>query len=417
MANLTSKYLDLSGLNQFWTRAKEYISKEILSIDGTKILLRNSNNDSKSVTDEIESLWQAIGDTGENGGNIAGNVSQILGAYIKSFKGATGDYITIGPTDQTSGPTDLTLTIDESNLNQKIQILDTINDEYINDIEFSEETGGNKYVSITPLEGGEHKALFKIDDSKIETALNQDSKNYAVNGQKFQDATNNNVILISNDIQHTNDSTLSGTTLYEAIETIKSNQVTSISGGEGTYIDISFNKNSNNVTTSVDETKLENKFKAVLDEVSNIKTDQLKSIVGDEDNTYVNISFENAGAGAITTTVNEAGITSKFSNIDDSIKSVNDTLSEYNDKFNTIDQNIESIENKSYVNTIGGASGTIILEDNPNTPGQIKFSMTEQKMSGEVYGLGTAAYETMSPYTESDIKSIFEVEEETEIEI
>ena len=43
--------------------------------------------------------------------------------------------------------------------------------------------------------------------------------------------------------------------------------------------------------------------------------------------------------------------------------------------------------------------------------------MTEQKMSGEVYGLGTAAYETMSPYTESDIKSIFEVEEETESEI
>ena len=122
MANLTNKYLDFGGLESFWNKAKTYIANEILDIDGTKILLNNDDNDSHSITYEISEIWKVLGGDapGEGSGNLSQDVSTILGAYVKSFKGVDGEYIKIGPPTKSNGPSDIVLTLDETVLKQKL---------------------------------------------------------------------------------------------------------------------------------------------------------------------------------------------------------------------------------------------------------------------------------------------------------
>lgn len=400
-----NKYLDWYGLSSFWGHAKQYISDEVLGLDGTKIMTRKSNNDSKSITDEIEALWMSIGDPGEGGGNIAGNVSQILGAYVKSFTGKEGEFISIGPVEQTSGPVDLKLELNETKLKNKMDVLDTISSDYINNVEFVErDFTGNEYVSITPVEdSAEHKILFKIDDSKIGELVNQDSQNYAVNGQKFQDADNNNVILISDDIPYKVEENLYVSTVYEEIEGIKKDQITDINDVTGSYIDITFDTDNNTVTPSINEQKLIDKFGGLENSV-------VKSIIGDEDNSYIDISFGNLTEGSVTATIDETKLAGKINDLQSAIGRIDELDGEQNDKIDEIKKSIEEISQQNYVNTFAGQSGDILINTTVEIPGGVNFSISADKvLKGEVVGLGSTAYEDMVPYTNSDIESIFVV--------
>lgn len=118
----TQKYLDWYGLSLFWNKARQYISNEILALDATKIPVNLTQEPRTTISSEFEKLWTAIGGDATD---ISGSISQILGAYVKTFKGASGNYINIKVngiediTQSTDGPADVELVIDETSLTQK----------------------------------------------------------------------------------------------------------------------------------------------------------------------------------------------------------------------------------------------------------------------------------------------------------
>lgn len=405
--SVRTKYLDWTGLSRFWDKAKQYISNEILALDATKIPMNLTQETRTTISSEFEKLWNAIGGDATN---ISGSISQILGAYVKSIKGKAGSYVTVGIEGvdidkSTSGAVDVELTIDETNLDKKIKILDTINSDYINGVEFVErDFVGNEYVSITPVEdSAEHKILFRIDDSKIDELVNQDSQNYAVNGQKFQDADNNNVILISGDIPYKVEENLYVSTVYEEIEGIKKDQITDINDVTGSYIDITFNTVNNAVTPSINEQKLIDKFGGLENSV-------VKNIVGDEDNSYVNISFDNLTKGSVTATIDETKLAGKINDLQGAINRIDESDGEQDDKIDEIEKSIDEISQQNYVNTFAGQSGDILINTADATPGGVNFSISEDKvLKGVVVGLGSAAYEDFTPYTTEQIEGIFVV--------
>ena len=229
MANLTNKYLDLIGLEAFWNRAKNYISKEILDIDGTKVLLNNNDADSHSITFEISEIWKVLGGgaPGEGSGNLSQDVSTILGAYIKSFQGVEGSYITIGPSNKTNGAVDVKLTLNETKLTNALSAMKNVYENYtVNDIKFTDNNGAITLDSTNVKHG-----------SKTISQVLEDVSNWDLGVTKLTagDDTGDLVQIVIDKTDGKGDVTISidDTKLNQSILNIANNVVSSIDGQKG----------------------------------------------------------------------------------------------------------------------------------------------------------------------------------------
>ena len=414
----TQKYLDWYGLGLFWNKLRQYISNQILDIDGKSIVLDNDTSDSPTVTSQINELWEAIGSTTGSGGSISENIQNILGAYIKSIEGTSASeqtYVGVGygkdniTYDKSSGAVDIKLRLDESKLKQKFQQIDSII--YVNTIKASgtngisvtgaenqssgdielvvnggdlsnriseietsyvkkvsvadKKTGGNEYVTatVTPTEGtGE--ITITIDDSKVTQALDQttdlSSQEFAVNGKNFYEDADHDVKIVSGDITHNSDDTGTGTsTIYQEIETLKTAAST---------LDTKI------TTETTNRTNADN---ALSQRISGIENSYVKS-VATNDGTYVKLTPNSAAAGEVVVTVDDTAIGQAISEI-----------------------------TSSYVKSFASKTGDITIDSDASTAGTVKFSMNDNELQGSVQGLGDAAYETLSTYTTAQIEAIF----------
>lgn len=279
--NLTNKYLDWYGLSRFWEKAKQYISTEILAIDGTKIPLNKDTQDSPSVTDQITELWNVLGNgSGTGSGNLSQDVSTILGAYIKSFKGVEGEYITIGPTTQTTGAQDVTLTLNENNLKAKFE--EITNKSYVNTIK-SEDTA----TDLVQLEFGSEDGgvTAKIIETNLSNRLNALDGHVATATQQWADQA------LKDQAQDQAISGVKNTADAVAASYVKSLSVT---GDEG--VSVTPNENgpyTGDVTLALSTTPLQNRLTAIETGYTKTVSVEDKKSIADGGNEYVTATLKN----------------------------------------------------------------------------------------------------------------------------
>lgn len=388
-----TKYLDWTGLSKFWDRAKQYISDEILSLDSTKIPMVLDQTPRVTISAEIEKIWGAIG--GDGNTNISGSINQILGAYVKSVKGADGTYIDISINGvdldkKTEGAIDVELVVDETSLNNK----------------FNEITSKN-YVNTIQVNG----------DSGI-TVTSTDNK------------STGDVVLA-----------LDTTALQQSIQGISTSYVKSLSVAEAEadgndYVKISKNTTTGDVTVTVDDTGVKNAFEGVgqtIDgingeisgvkevntqqgtlitglrtDVDALKTNHINTVNNDEGNTYIDLKFTKNG-NVVTPEVIETGLVGKFSEVGQSIANINAKDGEQDGQIASISQALSGHTASDHVTKFGGQTGVITLDDDAanSTGGTVKFAMSGNKLTASVRGLGNAAYVNPEPYTTAQIEGIF----------
>jgi hypothetical protein len=184
----TQKYLDWYGLSLFWNKARQYISNEILALDATKIPMNLTQEPRTTISSEFEKLWNAIGGDATN---ISGSISQILGAYVKTFKGASGNYINIKVngvediTQPTTGAVDVELVIDETSLTQKLE--EITNKNYVNTLTIT----GDEGITVTGDKTSGDVALT-LDTSPLQQSIQGITASYVKSLDVSEANTNGN---------------------------------------------------------------------------------------------------------------------------------------------------------------------------------------------------------------------------------
>ena len=223
----TQKYLDWYGLSLFWNKARQYISNEILALDATKIPMNLTQESRTTISSEFEKLWNAIGGDATN---ISGSISQILGAYVKTFKGASGNYINIKVngvediTQSTTGAVDVELVIDETSLTQKLG--EITNKNYVNTLTIT----GDEGITVTGDKTSGDVALT-LDTSPLQQSIQNITASY-----------------------------------------VKSLEVSEANTNGNEYVSISKNSSTGEVVVTIDDSKVGSKFSEVGQSITNINT-------------------------------------------------------------------------------------------------------------------------------------------------
>lgn len=423
------QYLDMEGLTTFWTLLKQYISTENAKQNGTNIFIDDSSSD--SITDKINGMLQSIQ-------NIDGRLTGVSNSYVSSIKGVGGDYIKITPTEGTKG--DVTLTIDDSDLKdfidstsaeKKVKSLSIEGDDdidvtiesddndttngYVGNVSVKIDSsklsgrvsaletdtvkgvsatdskdGGNDYVNISSSEADGVVSIV-LDDQKLSQAIagiDTSYKDYTVNGKQFS-TNNGSVILDSTDIKHGSD------TISEALTNLSNKVVvTKIESGDGEndLVKIAVSPNSGDVSISIDETNLATQLASAGDHSNLISSAKVE---GSDSNT-VELSVEKSEQ-ELKFVLNTSPLTTKLSGVDEAIGDINDEITD-----------IKEAAQQNYGNTvhsIGGLKGDVLLS-NSTEAGAISFSTNENTISGNVVGLGNAAYDNFIECTEEQILAI-----------
>ena len=278
------KYLDWTGLSKFWEKAKQYISTEILALDGTKIPLNVTVQDSPSITNQIEELWKVLGSgSGTGSGNLSQDVSTILGAYIKSFKGVEGEYITIGPTTQTTGAQDVTLTLNENKLKEKFaEITDK---SYVNTIKSEDATTDLVQLEFGSEDGG---VTAKIIETNLSNRLNALDGHVATATQQWADQA------LKDQAQ---DQAISG--VKTTADTVAASYVKSLSvtGDDGVSANVSSENNQTphkgEVSISLDTSPIRNRVGVIETTYTKTVSVEDKKPIADGGNEYVTAEIKN----------------------------------------------------------------------------------------------------------------------------
>ena len=99
MANLTKRYLDYDGLVVFLNNLKEYIADRISEINGSNINAYDKDEDNplhttdpdgyKTIAEQLQALWEAIGVGGDGSLSITEKIENIIGEYVKAINTPT----------------------------------------------------------------------------------------------------------------------------------------------------------------------------------------------------------------------------------------------------------------------------------------------------------------------------------------
>lgn len=399
----TQKYLDWYGLGLFWNKLRQYITNQILGIDGTKILLDNNANNSPTVSSQIEDIWNAIGDTGD--GSLSGNIENILGAYIKSVEGTEASseigqetYLGIGYDDEgikydkTSGAVDIKLKLDETKLKQKFQQIDGVT--HVNSIKVTGSNGINVTGAENQVSGD---VEITIDATEINNTLSE-IQNSFVKSLTVSDAKED-----GNDYVNISGSPTTGDVSVTVNDSKLSQKISEM--------DLSIGNNASNITQEI--TNRTNADTALSERIDELENNSYVNGITTTDGTYVKISPDQESTGVVNIAIDDNTVVEKITALETKIinatevpyASDTDTTSTYA-KIESIVQDISGISS-SYVQSFGGKNGAITIDDDASTAGSIKFAMNENELQGSVQGLGDAAYETLSTYTVAQIEAIF----------
>ena len=69
-----------------------------------------------------------------------------------------------------------------------------------------------------------------------------------------------------------------------------------------------------------------------------------------------------------------------------------------NSDIKTLKANVQTLQNKTAVDSFGGKTGVITLKSDSITNGTVNFTMNDKQLTGTVYGLGSAAYTASTAY-------------------
>lgn len=399
----TQKYLDWYGLGLFWNKLRQYITNQILGIDGTKILLDNNANNSPTVSSQIEDIWNAIGDTGD--GSLSGNIENILGAYVKSVEGTEASsaigqetYLGIGydnegiKYDKTSGAVDIKLKLDETKLKQKFQQIDGVT--HVNSIKVTGSNGINATGAENQVSGD---VEITIDATEINNTLSEIQSSFVKS------------LTVSDTKQGGNDYVnISGSpTTGDVSVTINDSKLSQKIG----EMDLSIGNNASNIAQEI--TNRTNADDALSERIDELENNSYVNGITTTDGTYVKISPDQESTGVVNIVINDNTVVEKITALETKIinatevpyASDTDATSTYT-KIESIVQDVSGISS-SYVQSFGGKNGVITIDNDASTAGSIKFAMNENELQGSVQGLGGAAYETLSTYTAAQIEAIF----------
>ena len=95
MADLNKKFLDYGGLSIFLSKLQEYIADRITEINGSNVNAFAKDSDNplhltdpdkyKTISSQLQALWEAIGVGGDGDLSITDKIENIIGEYVKSI--------------------------------------------------------------------------------------------------------------------------------------------------------------------------------------------------------------------------------------------------------------------------------------------------------------------------------------------
>ena len=405
--SMNRTYVSLDNLTLFWAAAKQYIDSlkvngiefggdKYINISGSDILAGGAGPyKDLSVQGAIDALSNSDTQLGQR-------INTIETSYVKSLSINGDDGIGVSvvskdDADPHKGSVEISIKSDA--IRNRLSVVEST---YTKSVTVKDkDTNGNQYVTATatPSNGD---VVITIDDSKVTEALAKttdlSSQEYAVNGKNFYEDTDHNVILVSGDILHKSTEAGEGSTnIYTEIESIKSGFVKSVAGdSNNTYVDISFSSATGNVVATIDESKLVTKLNSIEAKADAIKNGNEIPYSSDEDTTTIY-----AKVNSIDQTVSShiSSTDTKWSN-QTTKDSQQDTAIQANA------QAIEGIKT-SYVTSFGSKTGAILVDGSTSTNGHVRFTMNNNTLTGAVQGLGSLAYSNSSPYTTDQIEAIF----------
>lgn len=344
-----NEYLDWEGLKEFWVNAKQYIQTENAKQNGSNIFL----DDTASIT-----IAGEITDINSKLQNLRNGVDGILAEkkvnslYVEGDDNVSvtlesdGEGVVI---DEVSGylTGNVSIKIDSSALADRVLGLETGTIKSVTAVDAKE--GGNDYVNISSsTEAG--VTNITLDDTKLSQVI----------------TTINNKVVVTKVESNDGDDDL----------------VKVVVSGDGT----------GDVSVSIDETKLVTQL-ATAGDHSNLINDA--SVNGSDSNT-VELSVEKKEQ-KLEFTLNTTPLTTKLTELDGDIEGIS---GEIDGVKQTIQQNYGNS-----VHSIGGLKGDVLLS-NSTEAGTISFSTNDNTISGNVVGLGNAAYDNFIECTEEQILAI-----------
>ena len=203
-----TKYLDLAGLITFFDKLKDYISASDKSLNGSNIRMYAGKTgvDNPTISSQIENLWASLGE-GEIQGGIAGNVSAILGQYVKDIKHAETQEL----------PLKVKVVEGDANTDQKDIYTISLEDNGLCDDLV--DVKNNRVSSIDTVNGG-GSVTISVDKNKGDVVL-----------------------------------TVNSSALTEAVESLKTGKIASVAKGTGseTYVALGVNTSNNAVTITIND--------------------------------------------------------------------------------------------------------------------------------------------------------------------
>lgn len=377
-----TKYLDLAGLITFFDKLKDYISTSDKNLNGSNIKLYpgKPGEDNPTISSQIENLWAALGE-GEIEGGIAGNVTAILGQYVKDIKHA-----------ETQGlPLKVKVVEGDANTNQKDIYTISLEDNGLNDD--LEDVKNNRVSSIDTADDG-GSVTISVDKNKGDVTL-----------------------------------TVNSLTLTEEVNSLKTGKIASVTEGESseTYVDLGVSTSNNAVTITIDDSKLVDE----LDDIKNtyaLKTEiptHLPSLhpIKLKDTGGVEHVFNGSKEVDLTAGVNYAANSGKLGGQEPSHYAKQSDLNATNERIGdiegsyaktvsvdtngtytqltvtptkgdvkisvddsevgVIDERLGDVES-SYVKTFGNKKGDITINSGSTTPWDVNFTMDNNTLKGTV---------------------------------
>ena len=331
-----TKYLDLAGLIVFFEKLKEYIEASDKNLNGSNIKMYAGDwgVDNPTISSQIENLWAAFGEGDLGEGGLAGNISAILGQYVKDIKHA-----------------------ETQELPLKVQV-----------VEGATDTDQKDIYTISLVDDGLSDALEDVETnrvSNIDTVNGGGSVTISVNKNK------GDVIL-----------TVNSSTLTEDVESLKTGKIASVTEGSSseTYVELGVSTSNQAVTITISDAKLVEELNDIKGAYA-LKTEipthlpslysiKLKGTDGKEH------TFNGSAEVDLTAGVNYAANSGKLGGQEPGYYAKQSDLNSTNERIGDVED--------SYVKTFGTKKGDITISSGSTTPWDVNFVMDNNTLKGTV---------------------------------
>ena len=203
MANLTKQYLDYDGLVVFLNNLKEYIADRISEINGSNVNAYDKDEDNplhttdpngyKTIAEQLQALWEAIGVGGDGNLSITEKIENIIGEYVKAINTPTSQTLPLQlKIEEGAGDNKdrFTISLVDNGLADK---LDTLTTNRVSKLEVGDDGGaatlsidkstGNVKITINSKALTERVETLELHDGKYDGNASNDDWNYVLGGK------------------------------------------------------------------------------------------------------------------------------------------------------------------------------------------------------------------------------------------